>query len=729
MTNFLRFKASAGLVLLALWLNAFAPVALAKGAAAVRVTVSPSTANVKVGETLQLTAQVSGTTNRKVTWSVNDIVGGNSQVGTVSSSGLYKAPAAAPMNATVIVKARSNANASVYGKSAITIKNATPTPTPTPPMTPTPTPTPPITPTPTPPSTPTPTPTPTPIINVSVSPSSVNLSLGGTSQFAASVTGTSNQAVVWAVNDVAGGNSQNGTITSGGFYTAPAAMPSGAITISATSAADNTKKGTATVIINAPPQGASAFRFLNQATFGATPALKTRVEQIGFAAFLDEQFALPESVYPDPVSGTQPQQIIDRFWINAFKGDDQLRQRTVYALSQLWVLSRSKSGEPNMTIPWLRILSRNAFGNYRTLMREMTLDSSMGHYLDMANSTKPTATSSANENYARELMQLFTIGLYKLNSDGSYQLDANNRPIPTYTQTDVRQLALALTGWTYPTPPGGDPNRLNGGYLMGPMEPRQNYHDTTAKSFLGGSLPAGQTIQQDLDGALDIVFNHPNVPPFVATRFIRALVTSNPSPEYVQRIAAVFENNGAGVRGDMKAVIRAILLDSEARNDNPPPEFGRLRSPLQHTIAAFRAIGANFNEPLPFAYIYGSMGESLLNAPSVFGHYSPLYRLPNGNGLFAPEFQIYTPTEAVNRANFIYQAIYENWANVSAFTAVAGNTTALIDMVDQRFLDGKMTTEMRDSITRALQASTDNRARAITAIYLVVTSGDFIVQR
>jgi uncharacterized protein (DUF1800 family) len=587
------------------------------------------------------------------------------------------------------------------------------------------------TPTPTPTSTPTatPTPTPAPTISVSVSPSSVNLPFGATQQFAASVAGTSNQSVVWAVNDVTGGNSQNGTITSGGFYTAPNIAPAGAITISATSAANNTKKGTATVNLVTSPQGTSAFRFLNQTTFGATPQLKTRVEQIGFAAFLDEQFATPESVYPNPVSGTQPQQIVDRFWTNAFKGNDQLRQRTVYALSQLWVLSRSKSGEPNMTVPWLRILSKNAFGNYRTLMREMTLDSSMGHYLDMVNSTKPTATSSANENYARELMQLFTIGVYKLNHDGSYQLDAGNNPIPAYTQTDVRQLALAFTGWTYPTPPGGNPNGMNGGYLMGQMEPRQTYHDTTAKSFLGQNLPAGQTTQKDLDDALDIIFNHPNVAPFVATRLIRALVTSNPSPDYIQRIAAVFENNGAGVRGDLRAVIRAILLDAEARSDNPAPEFGRLRSPLQHTIAVFRALGANFNEPLSFAYIYESMGESLLNAPSVFGHYSPLFRLPKGNGLFAPEFQIYTPTESVNRANFIYQAMYENWVNISEFTNVAGNSTTLINLVDGRFLDGKMTPEMRASITRALQASTDNKSRALTAIYLVVTSGDFIVQR
>lgn len=726
MFKFLRSKASAGFVLLGLLINVLTPVAgaaAAATAATVKVTVSPATATVKVGETQQLSAKVTGTTNLKVTWSVNNITGGSSKVGTVSGNGLYTAPAIVPANATVTVRATSRANTSVSGASQITIQSSGPPPTPTPMPTPNPTPTP------NPSPSPGPSPSPTPVISVSISPSSANVSFGGTQQFAASVTGTSNQSVVWAVNNVTGGDSQNGTITGGGFYTAPNSSPSDTVTISAASAADNTKKGTATVNFVTAPQIASAFRLLNQSTFGATPQLKTRVEQIGFEAFLNEQFALPESTYPNPIGSTQPQQIVDRFWINAFKGNDQLRQRAIYALTQIWVTSLNKNDSPDMTVPWLRILSRNAFGNYKTLMKEMTLDSSMGHYLDMVNSTKPGANGGANENYARELMQLFTIGLYKLNPDGSFQLDANNRPVPVYTQTDVRQLALALTGWTYPTPSGGNPNGMNGGYLMGKMEPRQNNHDVTAKSFLGQNLPAGQTIQQDLDGAIDIIFNHPNTAPFVATRLIRAFVTSNPSPGYIQRIASVFDNNGAGVRGDLQAVIKAILLDEEARNDNPAPEFGRLRSPLQHTIGVFRALGANFNEPLSFAYIYGSMGESLLNAPSVFGHYSPLYRLPNGNGLAAPEFQIYTPTEAVNRDNFIYQMLYENRISVSEFTSIAGNSNNLINAVDQRFLDGKMTPQMRDSISRALQFSTDNKTRAITAIYLVITSGDFIVQR
>jgi hypothetical protein len=692
--NIRRFKVSACFALFGVLLNIFAPAAAA-GALVVKLRVSPSTAPVNVGTGLQLTAEISGTNNRKVTWAVNGIDGGNATVGTVSITGFYTAPAVVPANPVVLVRATSRANPAVSAVSTVTIQNPAPPP-----------------------------------ITVAVAPLAATVQLGTTQQFTATVSGSANQSVVWKVNNVTGGGASTGTISTGGLYTSPNAMPAGAISVSATSVVNNTSTGSATVTLtNPPPQSSgNAVRFINQTTFGATPTLKTHVEQVGLEGFLNEQFALPESTYPDPLTATT-QQTVDRFWVNMFKGNDQLRQRTVYALSQIWVESFNKNSEPEMMIPWLRILSKNAFGNYRTLMREVTLDASMGHYLDLVNSNKPTASMGANENYARELMQLFTIGLYKLNMDGSYQLDANNRPIPVYSQTDVRQLALALTGWTYPTTPGQTPGGNNGSYYPGPMEPRQTNHDTTAKTILGQTLPAGQTIQQDLDGSLDIIFNHPNVAPFVATRLIRAFVTSNPSPAYIQRIATVFENNGQGGRGDLKAVVRAILLDAEARNDNPPPTFGRLRTPLQHTIAVFRALGANFNEPLFFAYVYRDMGEGILNAPSVFGHFSLMYRVPNGGGLFGPEFQIYTPTEAINRANFMYQAMHENWVSVSEFTNLAGNSTNLINAVDQRFLDGKMTPAMRDSIAAALPSAQDNKSRALAAIYLVITSGDFVIQK
>ncbi|HNC47265.1 MAG TPA: DUF1800 family protein, partial [Acidobacteriota bacterium] len=338
------------------------------------------------------------------------------------------------------------------------------------------------------------------------------------------------------------------------------------------------------------------------------------VKQVGIQQYLDEQFNAPESVYPNGIASSQGE-MTDQFMWHMLTGQDQLRQRVKYALSEVIVISRNKNYYPNMLIPWQQILSKHAFGNYKNLLKEMTLDASMGNFLDMVNSTKPGVAGGANENYPRELLQLFSIGLYQLNPDGSQKLDGNGKPIPTYTQTDIRQLALALTGWTYATA-GGTPQSPNPNYYPGPMVPLPAYHDTSSKTFLGQTLPANQTMQKDLDDVIEIVFNHPNVGPFIVTRLIRYLVTSNPTPGYVARMSAVFNDNGQGVRGDMKAVVRAILLDPEARNDNPGNDFGRLRTPLQHHIALLRVLGGTLSQPSQIAYAYTNMGESILDAPS-----------------------------------------------------------------------------------------------------------------
>jgi hypothetical protein len=262
------------------------------------------------------------------------------------------------------------------------------------------------------------------------------------------------------------------------------------------------------------------------------------------------------------------------------------------------------------------------------------------------------------------------------------------------------------------------------------MEPRPALHDTTPKTFLGQTLPASQTITQDLDGALDIVFNHPNVGPFVATRLIRALVTSNPSPAYVARVAAVFNDNGQGVRGDLKATLRAVLLDPDARNDQPPANFGRLRSPMLYFLSFARATQSNVYTQNASAYIYYTLGEGMLDPASVFGHYSPLYRIPKTT-LYGPEFQIYSPTEAVNRGNYLYQDLYAyngGIYNITPFVNLAGDSTQLVNAVDNALLFGRMSQATRASIYKALQASSDARTRALTALYLTATSGEFLVQ-
>jgi uncharacterized protein (DUF1800 family) len=363
-------------------------------------------------------------------------------------------------------------------------------------------------------------------------------------------------------------------------------------------------------------------------------------------------------------------------------------------------------------------------------MREMTLSSSMGMYLDMVNSMKPGPGVGANENYPRELMQLFTTGLWQLNPDGSQVLDTQGNPIATYTQTDVQQLARAFTGWTYPTPPGKQPGGLNYNYYPGVMEARQNYHDVTQKNFLGQTLQLNQTITQDLDGAIDIVFNNPNVGPFVATRLIRSMVTSNPSPAYIQRVAAVFNDNGQNVRGDIQAVIRAILLDPEARNDSPPANFGKLRSPMHYVLGLLRSLGGVVPQQNQAAYIYYSLGEGMLDPASVFGHYSPTYRIPKTQ-LFGPEFQIYSPTEAVNRGNYIYQEL-SAWSggaiDITPFVSVAPDPVQLVNALDNALLFGRMSPQTRASIYKALQSTSDNRVRALTALYLTTMSGEYLVQ-
>lgn len=768
--SILRFTLSLLLIITPLM-----PCASAVAQTGVTVAIDPVNLTLSVGGTRQYSLKLMGTTNTAVTWAINNLPGGNATVGTITSTGFYTAPAVPPPGYTVSIKATSVADPTASATGTITVRNQIPYVTSVVPSA-----------------------LPlgpfsitvngsrfvsgaqvlwntTPLVTnyvsqtqltatgnatltgnfnitvanpgpgavsspalpikvsssvvVNVTPASVGLVPGASQQFQAAVSGTANTAVTWRVNGTPGGDPSLGTITQTGLYTAPSAVPTaGVVTVSALSQADNITQGTATVTIQ-DPLAITYGRFLDQATFGSTPQLMAHVRQVGIPAFIDEQFMTPESPWPS-LSTAQRSDAVDAFFGNALNGQDQLRQRLIFALSEIIVIAMNKNTNGNEIVPWLQLLSRNAFGNYRTLLREITLDASMGKYLDMANSFKPGINGGANENYAREVMQLFSIGLWKLNPDGSQQLDAMGNPIPTYTQTDVKQMALALTGWTYGNSSNTPPQYPNWNYYPGPMLPILAYHDRTQKTVLGQTLAAYQTNVQDLDGAIDILFNHPNVGPFIATRLIRALVTSNPSPAYIARVAAAFNDDGQGVRGDMKAVIRAILMDQEARDDNPPANFGRLRTAVQQTIAFLRALNMQAGAASGFGYIFYTFGEGMLDAPSVFGHYSPMYRVPKTQ-LFGPEFQIYSPTEAVNRANFLYSWMGSPWPinpALQPFVNVAGNATALINAVDNALLYGRMTPAMRTALTNALPAMTDNYQRTLTVLYLTATSGDYLIQ-
>lgn len=650
----------------------------------VAISINPTSAAMLTGATQQFTATVTGSANTAVTWRVNSITGGNATVGTISNTGLYTAPAAVPAT-PVTVTAVSQADATKQATATITL---------------------------------------TPALTVAVAPNAASIQVGATQQFTATVTGNANQAVTWQVNGVTGGDPANGTISAAGLYTAPNAIPvAGYVTITAISQVNNVTKGSTTLSLQ-DPLAITYARFLDQTSFGPTPASIAQARQMGMQAFLTDQFNQPESAWPT-TANVNRSAVIDAFFANAYQGQDQLRQRVIFALSEITVVAFNKNTNGNEVAPWLQLLSRNAFGNYKTLLKELTLDGSMGKYLDLVNSG---GSGAPNENYPREVMQLFSMGLFMLNQDGSLMLDANGNPIPTYTQTDVQQLAKALTGWTYTNAtntsgPGG-----NYSYYPGPMIPAPGKHNATAKTFLGQTLPAGQTIQQDLDGAINIIFSHPNVAPFISTRLIRALVTSNPSPQYIKRVADVFQSTN----GDMKSVITAIILDQEARNDAPPANFGRLRTPVQHTIALARALNLTLGPASNFAYLFTQMNEGILDAPSVFGHYSPLFRIPKGGGLFGPEFQIYSPSDAINRANYFYSLLYNPWPinpALQPFIAVAGNATQLVNAVDNALLFGRMLPSTRATLLNAMPAMTDNNQRVLTALYLTATSGEHAVQR
>jgi len=736
---------------------------------AATVTISPTAATLAVTADKRFTATVMGAADGSVKWLVNGIAGGNSTLGTVDANGSYRAPASPPSGNAVTIKAVSNADPAAAASAEVTIGlqppaiasivpstlplgaftitlngarfasgatvlwngsplattyvsaanlTATGTAAQSGPI-----------------SIKVANPgagsiSPSFTLNVvstlvvTVAPAAATLQPGQTLQFSAAVANSPNQAVNWSAT--------SGTINVNGLFTAPAAAPpAGYATVTATSLADNVTTGQATVGIQ-DAQAVKYGRFLDQATFGRGPQSMAHVSQVGIPAFINEQLAMPESPLPALASATR-NTAIDAFFGNQLNGNDQLRQRVIYALSEIVVISMNKNVNGDMIVPWLQILSHNALGNYRTLLGQITLDASMGMYLDMVNSAKPGIAGGANENYAREVMQLFTIGLYQLNSDGSTRLDpVTNQPIPTYTQTDVQQMARALTGWTYNNNTNA-PVAMSqrGAYFPGPMVPLPSYHDTTAKTVLGQAIPASQSPKQDVDAALDILFNHPNAGPFLATRLIRALVTSNPSPAYVQRIATMFADNGNGVRGDLGAVVRAILLDAEARNDSPPATFGRLRTPVQETIAMSRALGLPLGAASSVNYLFAGMGEDELGAPSVFGHYSPSFRVPK-TALFGPEFQIYTASESINRANFLYSLCFGGGGTLhpalAPFAAIAGDPVALTTAVDNALLYGRMSGTTRAAIQQSLPQMYDNNQRVLSALYLTVSSGDFLVQ-
>jgi hypothetical protein len=477
----------------------------------------------------------------------------------------------------------------------------------------------------------------------------------------------------------------------------------------------------------------TAVHFLEQATFGPTALEVASVQAIGPAAWIQQQLGTPESPIP---GGLDSNAVRAQVYLNMANGPDQMRQRAIFALSQTIVVSANKvNSGPGLT-EWMRLLSRNAFGNFRTLIRDVSLSPAMGKYLDNVYNRRATTTTSPNENYARELLQLFSVGVWQLNPDGSQRLDGLGNPMPTYTQSTIANFARALTGWTYAPLPGATHGNSNPENFDAPLVPTASAsrHDTDSKTLLNGVVtPAGLNAAQDLEWVVDNVFNHPNVGPFLATRLIRSLVTSNPSPAYIARVTAAFNNNGAGVRGDLAAVFTAILLDPEALQPNATLH-GRLKDPVLHVIGMGRALSAQIGDPGSFQYVFTNLSQRVLTPSTVFSFYSPTATIPSNPALFGPEFQLYPPALAVQRANFIYGVLNGQFGSafsvdMTPFRVLAGNPAALVEKVNTTLMMGRMSAALRQILLDATNAvpASDVNQRALGAVYLAAISSEYSV--
>jgi len=494
-----------------------------------------------------------------------------------------------------------------------------------------------------------------------------------------------------------------------------------------------------------------ASRFLIQSTFGPNDEAIAELQELGYEAWLEREFNKPASshlaeldqfakfragrsnlvdrtrselgMYEMMPSEIQMADIshddrIDTWWTLAIDGDDQLRQRVAFALSEILVISDYNpvlERYPRGVTNYYDLLVNGAFGNFRDLLEEVSLNPMMGFYLTLLRSD----AASPDENYAREVMQLFTVGLEELNMDGSKKLNAQGQRQSTYTQDNVYQLARALTGWTFNG--STEFNRSHGAVdSMNPMMPFNQNHDTGEKTIIGGAvLPAGQTPYQDLSQALDVLFNHPNVGPFLARRLIQRLVTSNPSPGYIYRVAHAFNDDGQGVRGNLKAVIRAVLMDKEARDLTllSPERSGQLREPLiraTHLIRAFRKEPSS-NPPtlgrFPIRNPYFEIREAPLWAVSVFNFFEPDFQVPGllmDAGLYSPEFQITNEVSVIDTANYFYSAIDQGFRvnygqsrrqplDFSSLAITDLSPAALMDRVETLMIGGSLSQESRDA--------------------------------
>ncbi len=521
--------------------------------------------------------------------------------------------------------------------------------------------------------------------------------------------------------------------------------------------------GTVVVPIQINEKMRDAARLLMQGSFGPRSVDDIRAaETKGASAWIDEQIQTPWSsheLYLDRIKAAgeeeKEEHVYESYWQQLIWGEARLRARVALALSEIMVISNIAPDQKNAAmISWMDLLYRNAFGNYRTLLQEVTLHPAMGYYLNMLGNDKEDAATGRmpNENYAREVLQLFSIGLNELNADGSVRKDAAGRALASYDQSIVQGFAAAFTGWNFAGNDTTKPSSFD--------HPSENWtdfmrawptrHSSGAKKLLSNAaIPAGQTPEKDLADALDNIASHPNVAPFMSKRLIQFLVTSNPSPAYVARISTVWINNGRGQRGDLAAVVKAILLDTEARTYSAnSTSAGKVREPMVkfiHFINAMQGQSKNGRNSIwwldsPDDYL----GQSPLLAPSVFNFFSLSFTRAGPiaqAGLVVPEMQLVTDTQIVGSANFFTRMISDHGVGFNSDYAVSFATEQWESLADDpnRFLDqlnwvwfaGAMSAETRDIIFRAMNKlrATEKHERMEIAFKLAVIAPEFSVQR
>ena len=719
------------------------------------IKLQPTETSVRVNNAITITPTVTGSQDTALTWTVNGIPGGNSTIGTINAQGVYTAPSVVPNPNLVVVQATS-----VDNPNSLTIVNVQVL-------------------------------NPVPIL---LAAAPVNLNIGSATvgltgaSFISGATVLENGIPVPTQFNSSTQLTATVNPTVAGPFDLQVLNPDPGAAVSA-DLVEQVAGTPPTPLVS--PEDAS--RFLMQATFGGSQSDINHLSTIGYNAWFTEQFAIPNSLH-EPYAerqimlNTQPacaagdaacnqklflqtsgdQYFEQPFWNTALTGRDALRKRVQFALSELFVISSQDAvvGQmPRGVANYYDMLGNDAFGNYRQLLEDVTLSPMMGIYLSILANDKGDATRDPDENYAREVMQLLSIGLNQLNPDGTTQLDGSGKPIPTYGLDDVVGLAKVFTGFSW-NMAGNTSEQAWSGYEASyagpgvgqdllPLTAYPGHHSTSEKDFLGVTIPAGgPDASGDLKIALDTLFNHPNTPAFVSKQLIQHLVTSNPSPAYVQRVAAVFKDNGQGTRGDLQAVVTAILMDDEARNLPPATStsYGKVQEPLlrfTHMARAFTAesrsgafdVGATEDPAYGFA-------EMALRSPSIFNWFAPGY-VPAGTsieqaGLTAPEMEITDVTTVIGYMNSMQAALSGGYGNngdlymtLATETAMANSPDQLLDRVNLLLLAGQMSPALRGQIMGAVNAipvpaagdpTNALLARAQTAIFLAVVSPEYTAQ-